>query len=92
MIRYIYLEDHQGAAYDAHVPVDHGFLHDVTDAAKMMGFNGVLLGQEICDWHVVTGCQQVELMDAHGTHVVQQLIDNLVRGYGISWKKQSCSF
>lgn len=58
----------------------------------MMGFDGVLLGQETGDWHVVTGCQQVELMDAHGTHVVQQLIDNLVCGYGISWKKQPRSF
>lgn len=69
--KFLYLEDNEDAADDAGVPIDHGLLHNVTDAAQVMGFNGMLLAQKIADGEVVAGCQEVELMDAHGTNMVQ---------------------
>lgn len=56
---------------DAGIPIDHGLFHDVTDAAEVMGFDRMLLAQEVGNGKVVTGCQHVELMDTHGTNMVQ---------------------
>lgn len=77
-----YLEDHQDTADDAGVPVDHSLLHDVADAAEMLGLDGLLLAQEGPSWEAAaTGRQHIELVDAHGTHMVQQLADHLARGH-----------
>lgn len=67
----LYLEDNEDAADDAGVSIDHGLFHNVTDAAQVMGFNGMLLAQKIADGEVVAGCQEVELVNAHGTNMVQ---------------------
>lgn len=39
------LEHHQDAPDNADVSIDHGFLHNVTDAAEVMGLNGMLFTQ-----------------------------------------------
>ena len=41
-----HLKDDQDAADDAGVPVHHGLLHDVADAAEVARLHGVLLAQE----------------------------------------------
>lgn len=47
-----YLKDDEDAAYNAGVSINHGLLHDVTDAAQMACLNWVLLAQDTCDGKV----------------------------------------
>lgn len=39
------LEHHQDTADDAFIAIDHGLLHDVTDAAEVTGLYGMLSTQ-----------------------------------------------
>lgn len=39
------LEHHQDAADDAGISIDHGLLHNVTDAAEVTGLDGMLFTQ-----------------------------------------------
>jgi hypothetical protein len=48
----MYLKDDEDAAYDAGVAINHGLLHDVTDAAQMSCLNWVLLAQDTSDGKV----------------------------------------
>ena len=76
------LEHHQDAAYDAGVSVDHGLLHDVTDAAEVAGLDGMLFSQQRPQWQAVAaGRQQVELMDTHSTYMMKQLVDHIAGGH-----------
>jgi hypothetical protein len=81
-----YLKDNENAAYDAGVSINHGLFHDVTNAAQMVCFNWVLLAQDACDGKVGVGGQKIELVYAHCTNMVQQLVYNLIRGYSLFWK------
>lgn len=70
-ISVIYLKDNENAAYDTSISINHGLLHDVTNAAQMVGFNWMLLAQDTCDGKIGVGGQEIELVYAHGTNVVQ---------------------
>ena len=83
------LEHHQDTADDAGVAVHHGLLHDVTDAAEVARLDGVLLAQQGPQGQAA-GCQQVELVDAHGTHVMKQLVDHLRGGHGLLCDGRTC--
>lgn len=76
------LEHYQDAADDAGISINHGLFHDVTDAAKMPGFDGMLFPQQGSQWQTIAAsCQQVELMDAHSTNMMKQLVDDLSGGH-----------
>lgn len=66
-----YLKDNKDAAYYAGVSVHHSFFHNVTNATEVMGFDGMLLAQETRYGQIAAGCKQVELVDTHGTNMVQ---------------------
>lgn len=85
-----HLEHHQDAADDAGVSIDHGLLHDVTDAAKVTGLDGMLFTQEGPQGQAVAaGRQQVELVDAHRTYVMKQLVDHLAGVHGFLCERTS---
>lgn len=52
MLTCMYLKDDEDAAHDAGVTINHGLLHDVTDAAQMACLDWVLLAQDTCDGKV----------------------------------------
>lgn len=66
-----YLKDNKDAAYYTCISIHHSFFHNVTNTAEMMCFNWMLLAQKICYGKIVAGCKQVELVDTHGTNMVQ---------------------
>lgn len=67
----MYLKDNKDAAYDTGVSINHGLLHDVTNAAQMACLNGVLLAQDASDGKVGVCGQKIELVNAHGANMVQ---------------------
>lgn len=67
----LYLEDNKDAAYYTSISVHNSFLHNVTDTAEMMCFDWMLLPQEVCYGKIIAGCKQIELVDTHGTNMVQ---------------------
>ncbi len=68
-----HLKYDQNAADDAGVSVNHGLLHDVTYEAEVAGLHG-LFSYEGSQVQITAGRQQVELMDAHGTNMMEQLV------------------
>lgn len=67
----IYLKDHENAAYNTGISINHGLLHNVTNTAKMVCFNRMLLAQDTRDGKIGVGGEKVELVYAHRTNVVQ---------------------
>lgn len=67
----IYLKDNKNAAYNTGVSVNHGLLHNVTNTAKMVRFNWMLLAQDTCDWKIGIRGKKIELVYAHRTNMVQ---------------------
>lgn len=86
------LENHQDAADDAGVSIHHGPLHDVTDAAEVTGLDGVLFAQQGTQRQAVAAsCQQVELVDAHSTYMMKQLIDHVASSHSFLCEKTWCT-
>lgn len=67
-----YLEHYQNAADNAGISIDHGLLHNVTDAAEVTGFDGMLFTQQGFQGQTVAaGCQQVQLVNTHSTYMMK---------------------
>lgn len=48
----------------------------------MPGLDGMLFTQQGSQWQAVAAsCQQVELMDAHSTYMMKELVDDLSGGH-----------
>lgn len=67
----VYLKDNEDAANDTGVSINHGLLHDVTNAAQMACLNRVLLAQDTSDGKIGVRGQKIELVNAHGANMVQ---------------------
>ena len=65
------MKDNKNAAYNKGVSINHGLLHNVTNTAQMVCFNGMLFAQDTCDWKIGVGSKKIELVYAHRTNVVQ---------------------